>query len=139
MSRFKTISQELDLQSQIDLQSNFDQADADLTSQQQQITTEQQLRITADSAHANATTAHTATQIEYTTGTSVKAKLDAQQAQINNIIGSAGSGNSEIVDARLGADGTARSTLGTLVREIHAQQIETATQSVTLAHGLNII
>ncbi|WP_308637725.1 hypothetical protein [Paenibacillus silvisoli] len=137
--RFQTIGSELDQASLDKHNSNLQQTDNDLTSLQQQITAEQQQRIAADSAHAVAAAAHTAEQIAYAPGTSVKAKMDAQQAQINGIVGSTGNSNTEIVDARLGADGSSRATLGTLVREIHAQLLAAAVQSASIRRGLNYL
>lgn len=69
----------------------------------------------------------------------LKDKDASQDLRIDNIVAQAGTGNTEIVDARLGADGVSRSTLGTLVREMHSQLIKTNQQSTTIGHGLNII
>jgi|GEM_PF-3523481 hypothetical protein len=103
------------------------------------VTTEEQNRINADNAHANAGTAHQAGQISYDGAKSIKQRLDELIAQVGNILVEAGSGNDAIDDMRLGADGVARQYPGLLIREIHAQQLEADIQSVTLKHGLNII
>ena len=55
------------------------------------------------------------------------------------IIGQAGESNTEIVDMRIGADLVVRPTSGTLVREIHAQQLETARQTTTLINGVSVV
>ncbi|MFC4103594.1 hypothetical protein [Paenibacillus xanthanilyticus] len=138
MPRFKPISKNLDLQAQADWQANFERADADLTSLQTQITAEQQARIAVDSAHASAATAHQATQIAYDGASNVKQKIDAQQAQINNLTGGGAAPNAaEVQDARLGADNVARANVGTLIREIHAKQLTAAAQTATIKRGLN--
>lgn len=69
----------------------------------------------------------------------LKDKDASQDLRIDNIVAQAGTDNTEIVDARLGADGVSRSTLGTLVREMHSQLIKTNQQSTTIGHGLNFI
>lgn len=106
--------------------------EAEGVSHQTQINAEQQNRIAADNAHAAAAIAHTADQVQYVQGQSVKQKVDAQQAQIENIIGGPASSAAEVIDMRLGADGVARATAGTLVRQIHAEQLESYKQVTTL-------
>ncbi|WP_054028138.1 hypothetical protein [Bacillus sp. FJAT-28004] len=108
-------------------------------SQQAQIATEEQARIVADALHAGSAVAHTSEQIQYAVGQSVKQKLDLQQARIDNIIGGPASSPAEPVDARLGADGTARPTLGTLIREIHGKQLAQNDQSTTIKQGTGVI
>lgn len=61
------------------------------------------------------------------------------KARADLIIGQTGDSNTEIVDSRLGADLIARPTSGTLIREIHSQQLESAKQTTTLSHGTSII
>lgn len=94
-------------------------------------------------AHKNDTKAHPAEHITYSgkvSGASnIKQAADKLNDRIDNIVAQGGSDNTEVVDARMGADGVARPTLGTLVREIHAQQIDSARQTVTLKHGQNIV
>lgn len=106
---------------------------------QTQITEEQQARIAADGAHAAAPVAHTAEQIQFVEGQSVKQKVEAQQAQINNIIGGPTSSAAEVIDGRMGADGTARATLGTMIRELHSKQLAQADQTATIKRGLNLL
>lgn len=50
--------------------------------------------------------------------------LATLNTRTNNIVAQAGTDNTEIVDARTGADSTVRQTLGTLIREIHEQQFK---------------
>jgi hypothetical protein len=150
MGRFEIITKELDSENLNRHNRNWDKADADLATQLAMILTEQaarilaitseeQNRINADNAHANAGTAHQATQISYDAAKSVKQRLDELIAQVTNIVAQSGSGNTAIDDMRLGADNVARATPGILIREIHTQQLEMDTQSVPLKHGLNII
>jgi hypothetical protein len=46
---------------------------------------------------------------------------------------------SDLEDLRLGADGVARESAGSLVREIHKQQLVSERKSQVLQHGLNVI
>lgn len=66
-------------------------------------------------------------------------KSNLTDARVNNIVANAGKDNTENVDARLGADGTARANVGTLIREVHAQQLESARQTTTLTNGVSIV
>jgi hypothetical protein len=118
--------------------------DAKDTSLQQQISAEQQARVLADSAHVSALVAHSAAQISLAavsgmTSTNLQAAIAEQSVRIANIVGQTGSGNTEIVDGRLGADGVARSTIGALIREIHAKLLTAAIQNGSLKHGMNLI
>lgn len=113
--------------------------EAILASLQEQITSEQLARMGADGAHVNAGTAHQATQIAYDETKSVRQRVDELFGQIGNILVHAGSGNTAIDDMRLGADGVARQYPGLLIREIHAQQLQAAMQSVILKRGINIL
>lgn len=120
------------------------EADAADASLQTQISDEQQARMLADSSHAAALIAHAASQIALAavsgmTATNLQAAVAELAVQISNIVASAGSGNTEVVDGRLGADGSARATLGTLIREIHAKLLAAAVQQGTLKHGMNLI
>lgn len=50
--------------------------------------------------------------------------LATLDTRTNKIVAQAGTDNTEIVDARTGADSTARATLGTLIREMHQKQLK---------------
>ena len=69
----------------------------------------------------------------------LKEKDTSQDLRIDNIVSQSGTDNTEIVDARLGADNVARNTLGELMREVHAEQVLANQQTVQLQHGLNVI
>ncbi|MBB6689903.1 hypothetical protein H7B90_00665 [Cohnella xylanilytica] len=137
--RFETIPLTLEVDDAEKHNRNWKRADSDLASLQAQLTAEQQARIAADAAHATAPVAHTADQIQYVPGQSVKQKTDMLQAQVNNIVGQSGSGNTAIDDMRLGADGVSRQTPGVLIREIHRQQIDEAGQAKAIGRGPNLI
>lgn len=143
MSRFETIGPELDLEQLARHNRNLDRADTDLASLQQQVSTEQQERMAADAAHAGSTAAHPAENITYSGAVSgasnVKQAIDAQDARINTIVGSAGSSNTEIVDARPGADGVSHPVLKDRLDRMERRQLEDQVQQKTLARGANII
>ncbi|MDA1828533.1 BppU family phage baseplate upper protein [Bacillus cereus group sp. BY25LC] len=59
--------------------------------------------------------------------------------RMDNIVANGNKDNTEVVDARLGADGIARGSVGSLVREIHKQQLSDERKSQLLQQGLNIL
>lgn len=68
------------------------------------------------------------------------AEIERIDNRIDNIVSQAGDDNTEIVDARLGADGKARPTLGTLVREIHEEVVEPKyTDPIVIEGGIGSI
>ncbi|MGI2294183.1 hypothetical protein [Paenibacillus sp. GXUN7292] len=141
--RFETIGKELDPLNLAKHNRNLSRADADLSSLQQQISTEQQARIAADNAHAGSTSAHPAQHITYSGAVAgaknVKDALDRQNQRIDNIVASSGSDNSEIVDARIGADGIAHPVLKDRLDRMEYRQLEEKNQTQTLKYGANII
>jgi hypothetical protein len=72
-------------------------------------------------------------------GDSVKSTVDTMNSRLNNLVGNTGNSNTEIVDARMGADNVVRANLGTLIREIHGQQLASARQTQSLQMGTQII
>ncbi|MBP1992553.1 H-type lectin domain-containing protein [Paenibacillus eucommiae] len=104
---------------------------------------EQLERMAADAAHAAAIVAHGAAQISLSVSGMVASDVNAALLElltrINNIVASSGTSSTEVVDGRLGADGTARATLGTLIREIHAQLLAAARTTVNLVYGPQIV
>lgn len=68
-----------------------------------------------------------------------KGEVSRVDTRINNIVAASGSANTEVQDARLGADNVSRPTLGALVREIHGQQINSNRQAMTLNQRQNIV
>jgi hypothetical protein len=143
MSRFETIGPELDLTELAKHNRNLDRADADLTSLQQQISAEQQARMSADSAHASSSTAHPAQNITYSGAVAgagnVKQAIDAQDARINNIVAGAGSSNTEIVDARQGLDGFANPVLKDRLDRMERRQLSAQNQFSTISRGVNVV
>lgn len=59
--------------------------------------------------------------------------------RMDNIVANGNKDNTEVVDARLGADGIARGSVGSLVREIHKQQLSDERKSQLLQQGLNVL
>ncbi|MCU5595094.1 BppU family phage baseplate upper protein [Bacillus mobilis] len=59
--------------------------------------------------------------------------------RMDTIVTNGNKDNTEVVDARLGADGIARGSVGSLVREIHKQQLHDERKSQLLQHGLNVL
>ncbi|PEF60186.1 hypothetical protein CON32_00235 [Bacillus cereus] len=59
--------------------------------------------------------------------------------RMDNIVANGNKDNTEVVDARLGADGIARGSVGSLVREIHKQQLSDEQKSQLLQQGLNVL
>ncbi|MEG9325605.1 BppU family phage baseplate upper protein, partial [Bacillus cereus] len=59
--------------------------------------------------------------------------------RMDNIVANGNKDNTEVVDARLGADGIARGSVGSLVREIHKQQLNDERKSQLLQHGVNVL
>ncbi|HFK1435610.1 TPA: BppU family phage baseplate upper protein [Bacillus cereus] len=59
--------------------------------------------------------------------------------RMDNIVANGNKDNTEVVDARLGADGITRGSVGSLVREIHKQQLNDERKSQLLQHGLNVL
>lgn len=59
--------------------------------------------------------------------------------RMDNIVANGNKDNTEVVDARLGADGIARGSVGSLVREIHKQQLSDELKSQLLQQGLNVL
>lgn len=59
--------------------------------------------------------------------------------RMDNIVANGNKDNTEVVDARLGADGIARGSVGSLVREIHKQQLNDERKSQLLQQGLNVL
>lgn len=143
MSRFEKIEKSLDLENLAKHNRNFDRADADLRSLQQQATAEQQARIAADNAHALGTTAHPAENITYSGPVSgainVKQAIDNQNQRINSIVGQTGSSNTEIVDARAGTDGVAHPVLKARLDRMEKRQLDDRDLTVILQRGPNVI
>jgi hypothetical protein len=139
----------------LDINQTYEGLQQDVSDAQQDITTlnasimglasvaalgiEKQDRIAADTAHANAAQAHNATQIVYDATNSVKQKLDTLQSAYSNLTTGPAPNAAEVQDIRLGADGTNRASAGAMVREIHAQQLDSAWASTPVKHGLNNI
>lgn len=59
--------------------------------------------------------------------------------RMDNIVANGNKDNTEVVDARLGADGISRGSVGSLVREIHKQQLSDERKSQLLQQGLNVL
>lgn len=59
--------------------------------------------------------------------------------RMDNIVANGNKDNTEVVDARLGADGIVRGSVGSLVREIHKQQLSDERKSQLLQQGLNVL
>ncbi|MCU5196505.1 phage baseplate upper protein [Bacillus mobilis] len=59
--------------------------------------------------------------------------------RMDNLVTNGNKDNTEVVDARLGSDGIARGSAGTLVREIHKQQLDSERKLQVLQHGLNVL
>lgn len=59
--------------------------------------------------------------------------------RIDNIVANSGSQNTEIVDGRLGADNVARANIGTLLREVHKEQLAANKKTETITHGMHIL
>lgn len=59
--------------------------------------------------------------------------------RMDNIVANGNKDNTEVVDARLGADGIARGSVGSLVREIHKQQLSDEQKTQLLQQGLNVL
>jgi hypothetical protein len=127
--RFETIPTTLELDDAEKHNRNWRRADSDLSLLQQQITAETQARIAADNEHASAAVAHTADQIQYAPGQSIKQKVDDQQAQITNIIAGPAPSAEEVIDARRGADGVVRTKVGDLIREIQSTKLNASAYS----------
>ncbi|MDF2650334.1 MAG: hypothetical protein K0Q73_6139 [Paenibacillus sp.] len=93
--RFKTIPPTTSLQDLVDIQSNWDKADADLTATEQSVT-----------QHKVSIAAHNATAIVFTPGTSGMNATTADGAikelnsRTDNLVLNAGNSNPEIVDGR---------------------------------------
>ncbi|WP_080833192.1 carbohydrate binding domain-containing protein [Cohnella massiliensis] len=113
------------------------------SSLQQQITTEQQARIAADTAHQQSTTAHPAQNITYSGSVSgqsnVKGALDKLQEEVDAIVSVPNDGNAEIVQAREDLDGTVYPTLGARLDHMEESLIQKPTITSTLRNGLNLI
>ncbi|RJE90670.1 hypothetical protein D3P07_00755 [Paenibacillus sp. 1011MAR3C5] len=143
MSRFEKIDKMLDLDNLAKHNRNFDRAHADLSSLQQQVSAEQQARMTADNAHTSSTTAHPADRITYSGPVSgarnVKEAIDSQNQRINGIVGQAGNSNSEIVDARAGSDGTVHPVLKARLDRMERRQMEDRDQTTMLNRGMNVV
>jgi hypothetical protein len=94
-------------------------------------------------AHLASIAAHAAEVITMAdagfTATNVKAALLELLTRVNNIVANSGTANTEVVDARLGADGTTRANLGTMVREIHAKLLAAAVSTAILKRGMNYV
>jgi len=143
MSRFEKIDKSLDLENLAKHNRNFDRAHADLSSLQQQVSAEQQARMTADNAHTSSTAAHPAERITYSGPVSgarnVKEAIDSQNQRINGIVGQTGNSNSEIVDARAGSDGVAHPVLKARLDRMERRQMEDRAQTTVLNRGMNIV
>jgi hypothetical protein len=125
------------------LQEIMNKINSNESNNQSRMTQIEQDSIDRDNTHANSTTAHPAENITYSGdvngATNVKDALDSLDGRIDNIVAQAGTENTEIVDMRLGADGVSRTVAGDLLREIHSQQLQSAQQTQTISHGLNVI
>lgn len=143
-----------DLVSREEFNANFDTLDAEakrisdraeevLNQANQRITQVEQDAINRTSAHINATNAHKADNIEYVgavTGQSnVRGAIDAVNSRVNNIVGQAGTSNTEIVDARMGVDGTAHTALKNRLDRMEQTQVQANRQSQTLTHGVSVL
>ena len=74
-----------------------------------------------------------------TKATSAEDIAKLAKARADLIIGQSGTSSTEQVDSRLGADLVARGTSGELIREIHAQQLESARQTTVLSTGVAVV
>ncbi|STO12889.1 Uncharacterised protein [[Flavobacterium] thermophilum] len=115
-----------------------------INSNNSRITQIEQNAINRHNSHVNSSTAHAAENITFSssqvTGVSnVKSAIEKVDTRINNIVGQAGQSNTEIVDARLGVDGTAHPTLKSRLDKMENEQVKSNQQTTTLTHGLNII
>ncbi|EEL88963.1 TPA: BppU family phage baseplate upper protein [Bacillus nitratireducens] len=69
----------------------------------------------------------------------LKKDVSDTNKRMDNIVANGNKDNTEIVDARLGADGVARGSVGTLIREIHKNTMETEKKTQLLQHGVNVV
>ncbi|MEC1778397.1 hypothetical protein [Schinkia azotoformans] len=97
----------------------------------------------ANNAATNATTQanYAKSQGDYAKqqGDDIQSTVDAQNSRIDNIVAQAGTDNTEIVDARLGADGTVHPVLKSRLDKMETQLVEANKQTQTISHGTSII
>jgi hypothetical protein len=115
-----------------------------INSNNSRITQVEQDAINRHNSHVNSSTAHAAESITFSstqvTGVSnVKSAIEKVDQRINNIVGQTGQSNTEIVDSRLGVDGTIHQTLKNRLDKMENEQVKSNQQSTTIGHGLNII
>lgn len=95
------------------------------------------------SEHIYSTNAHDASAIGYHGAVSsertTQGAIDFLSKQITNIVASSGGGNTEVIDARLGADQVVRNTLGELIREIQNRVLNAFNYSerIYIQHNFN--